>query len=429
MKQNVNKTTVRFGDLEWTTKNLESCYFSNGDFIPFAASKEEFLKYSKNGLPCRHFLDFNDQKMNLGFMYNEFAVKDSRGLGKDGFRVPTENEWKQIFQISGYLFEEDESHLWGSTVSYNQARKNNNIEALKDLKASKAWKTGKHKGTNKSFFSALPTNEELTICSWATKNFIERTSGSIFMGSNPNNRQIEVNFQTHDNSLNKQSFKQLLSNSAFVRLVRISDQHKQSVFEIDGKRWEKDSSLLDLLKKNKRFHYIDNKNKWEEAKKNGQPAYCFYNNNLTESSPLLNWHSVKDLVKKLPNGIKIANSNDYQDLFNSLSKNGNELRLLDVFHWKKYFIHFSLDDVETNSNNFGIQPLGCRIPKYITHWEGEALYSYEFTGKGTYAIFWTADSYLASFSIKESKISLKLIKIKSDSEEIGMGCPILLLKK
>jgi len=419
MKQNINKTTIRFGSLEWISTNLNTTNFSNGDFIPLAASQEEVAKYLENKQPCCHYLDFNEQNAHLGCLYNEFAIKDPRGLGMDAFRVPTEDEWKQAFHIAGYLFEEDENHLWDSTFDYNEIRKRNNLNAIKSLKDAKAWKSGNHKGNNKSGFSALPTNAELTSCSWATMNYVDNTSGSVHLGSNSFSKRIEVSFRTHFHAVR---------NTDFVRLVKECNQMGLPSYEFGGTHWESSFVEKEIIVNNPQFRYIEDGREWAEAQVSSTPTYCFYNNNIKESVPLLNWHAVEELSKQLPSNIQIAHSSDFKKLYNFLKLEGNELKLLAAFYWNRYFDHFSPKEIEKYTNSFGIRPFGGRILKYASHFDGKALYDYVFSGKGNVAEFWTADSCIATFSIEDSKVKLIIEQVKSNSAYTAMGLPVKVLK-
>jgi len=419
MRQKEDKPNVRFGNLEWTISNLNTTNFSNGDLIPLAATQEELANYLEKKQPCFHYPDFNEQNANLGFLYNEFAIKDPRGLGMDGFRVPTEDEWKQAFHIAGYLFEEDENHLWDSTFDYNEIRRKNNLNALKSLKDSKAWKSGNHKGNNKSGFSALPTNAELTACSWATMNYTDNTSGSVHMGSNSFSKRIEVFFRTHFHAVR---------NTDFVRLVKECNQVDLSSLEFEGKLWEISYVEKDFIVNNPLFEYIEDEREWGDAKKACKSAFCYYNNNIAEPVPLLNWYAVEELSKQLPSNIKIAHSDDFKKLYNFLKLEGNELKLLAAFYWNRYFDHFSPKEIEKYTNSFGIRPFGGRILKYASHFDGKALYDYVFSGKGNVAEFWTADSCIATFSIEDSKVKLRIEQVKSNSAYTAMGLPVKVLK-
>lgn len=425
MKQKEDKPTVRFGNLNWTTSNLNTTNFSNGDLIPLAATQDELAKYLENKQPCCHYLDFNEQYKHLGFLYNRFAIKDPRGLGMNGCRVPTEDEWKQAFHIAGYLFEEDENHLWDSTFGYNEIRRINNLNALKSLKDAKTWKSGNHKGNNKSGFSALPTNAELTACSWATMNYIDNTSGSVHMGSiYSSNKRIGVDFRR----LSHNYFGRSARHTGFVRLVKECNQIGWPGFEFEGKLWENSFVEKDFIENNPLFEYIEEKDEWGDAKKACKSAFCYYNNNIAEPVPLLNWYAVEELSKQLPSNIKIAHSDDFKKLYNFLKLEGNELKLFAVFNWNKYFDHFSPKEIEKYLNNIGIRPLGGRILKYVTHWDGEALYDYVYSGKGTVAKFWTADSCIVTFSIEDDIFKLRIEQVKSNSDNTAMGFPVKLLK-
>ena len=90
---------VSIGNQIWMTKNLGVSNFRNGDPIPEAKTKEEWLLAGKNGEPAWCYYDndpANGEK--YGKLYNWYAVNDLRGLAPVGYHVPSDSEWKQLIK-------------------------------------------------------------------------------------------------------------------------------------------------------------------------------------------------------------------------------------------------------------------------------------------------------------------------------------------
>ena len=86
--------TVKIGDQEWTTENLNLGHFQNGDIIQEAKTKEEWEKVGKNKEPAWCYYDNNSSNdKKYGKLYNFYAVIDPRGLAPNGWHVPTDAEW------------------------------------------------------------------------------------------------------------------------------------------------------------------------------------------------------------------------------------------------------------------------------------------------------------------------------------------------
>ena len=78
--------SVRIGNQEWMTRNLDVNRFRNGDLIPHLEFDEEWVVAEKNGQPAWCYYD-----------------NDPRGLAPEGWHIPTDKEWtilKKFLDIS-----------------------------------------------------------------------------------------------------------------------------------------------------------------------------------------------------------------------------------------------------------------------------------------------------------------------------------------
>ncbi len=120
--------TIHIGKDLWTSENLNTNKFRNGEAIPQAKSKEEWEDASNNGTPCWCYLNFNPANGKIyGKLYNWHAVNDSRGLAPEGWHIATAKDYADLLKHT------------------------NNAN---DLKSKPHWKL--KNGTNKFGFSALP---------------------------------------------------------------------------------------------------------------------------------------------------------------------------------------------------------------------------------------------------------------------------------
>jgi uncharacterized protein (TIGR02145 family) len=86
--------SVRIGNQEWMTRNLDVDRFRNGDIIPHVESDEEWKKAGENSQPAWCYYDNDPENgKKYGKLYNWYAVNDIRGLAPEGFHVPTDEEW------------------------------------------------------------------------------------------------------------------------------------------------------------------------------------------------------------------------------------------------------------------------------------------------------------------------------------------------
>jgi len=86
--------TVKIGNQEWMSKNLDFDYYVNGDPIPQVQNPKEW-EVLKTGAWCYH----NNEPRNglkYGKLYNWYAIKDSRGLAPNGFKIPCKKDFTEL---------------------------------------------------------------------------------------------------------------------------------------------------------------------------------------------------------------------------------------------------------------------------------------------------------------------------------------------
>jgi uncharacterized protein (TIGR02145 family) len=101
--------TVEIDIQEWMVENLNVSHFKNGDIIPEAKTTEDWIKAGKAKQPAWCYYE-NDYKYGTkyGKLYNWFAVNDQRGLGPEGWHIPTDNEWSELTEYLNWDVENNE---------------------------------------------------------------------------------------------------------------------------------------------------------------------------------------------------------------------------------------------------------------------------------------------------------------------------------
>ncbi|GAB3985929.1 hypothetical protein GCM10028807_02250 [Spirosoma daeguense] len=122
---------IQVGIQEWAPTNLDVAVFRNGDPIPEARTEAQWKRAWLDRKPAWCY--YNNDPANgkkYGKLYNWFAVNDPRGICPDGWRIPSNVEWRELVKAMGN----------------NSAKK---------LKAKTGW-DGTGSGTDQIGFSALP---------------------------------------------------------------------------------------------------------------------------------------------------------------------------------------------------------------------------------------------------------------------------------
>ena len=128
--------SVRIGNQEWQTKNLNVDRFRNGDMIQEARTSEEWVAAGENEEPVWSYFDNDAENGKIyGKLYNWFAVNDARGLAPDGWKIPSDEEWTTLAD-----------YLGGKNVAGGKMKSTDMTY----------WQSRNKLPTNESGFSALP---------------------------------------------------------------------------------------------------------------------------------------------------------------------------------------------------------------------------------------------------------------------------------
>jgi uncharacterized protein (TIGR02145 family) len=99
--------TGLIGNQMWMTQNFKEKSYNNGDPIPFAASEADWLDYAASETGCYAYFKYDTadgqygDNTDYGLYYNQFALKDSRGLLPDGWRLPTRQDFIDLDTETG----------------------------------------------------------------------------------------------------------------------------------------------------------------------------------------------------------------------------------------------------------------------------------------------------------------------------------------
>lgn len=116
---NVYETVMVAGEC-WIRSNLRVKHYRNGDPIPEIQDQNEWIN-TKEGAWCYYNNDpANEEK--YGLLYNFNAVLDPRGLGPEGWQVPSICEFHNVMTYYGYYNSGDkvrDPNYWQPAGNYN----------------------------------------------------------------------------------------------------------------------------------------------------------------------------------------------------------------------------------------------------------------------------------------------------------------------
>ncbi len=127
-------------------ENLKVTHYRDGTSIPHVTDNSEGPGLS-TGAYCAY--DNNESNVTTyGYLYNWYAVNDSRNIAPNGWHVPTDEEWKQLEMYLGMSESETNNYGWRGTNEGSKLAGNAELWPGGNLENNAAF--------GESGFSALP---------------------------------------------------------------------------------------------------------------------------------------------------------------------------------------------------------------------------------------------------------------------------------
>jgi len=140
--------TVIIGNQEWMAENLKTTTYRDGSPIPNVTDKDDWFNLKTDAYAWYN----NDEQEadKYGALYNWYTVENDKGLCPEGWRVPTDEDWKILEGMVDTKYEVGNSE-WDNKWLRG-------YDAGKRLKSQTGWYSGKHtvENTDDYGFSALP---------------------------------------------------------------------------------------------------------------------------------------------------------------------------------------------------------------------------------------------------------------------------------
>lgn len=134
---------VKIGEQWWMAENLKVRHYRNGNVIPNEKVNSEWARLIK-GAYCA-YANKDSLADIYGYLYNWYAVVDSRNIAPAGWHVPTDAEWKEM-----------EMYLGMSQTAADSTGFIGTDEGGKLKATTTHWNSPNTGATNETGFSVIP---------------------------------------------------------------------------------------------------------------------------------------------------------------------------------------------------------------------------------------------------------------------------------
>lgn len=135
---------IKIGNQWWTAENLKVTHYRNGDAIPNVTDGSVWSTLT-TGSYCMYD-NRADSADTYGYLYNWYAVDDSRHIAPQGWHVPTDMDWKELEMSLGMSRADADTIVWRGTDEGGKLKETGTAH----------WNDPNFGATNESGFSALP---------------------------------------------------------------------------------------------------------------------------------------------------------------------------------------------------------------------------------------------------------------------------------
>ncbi len=167
--------TVKIANQWWMAENLKVTHYRNGDAIPNITDHIEWT-----GLTSGAYCVYDNNTSNAdsyGYLYNWYAVKNSRNIAPPGWHVPSDEEWKELEMWLGMSQSEADRSGWRGTDEGGKLKETGTTH----------WNSPNTGATNETGFSALPSGHHYGGTAVYMGSYIYMGSYAYFWSSTESN--------------------------------------------------------------------------------------------------------------------------------------------------------------------------------------------------------------------------------------------------
>lgn len=179
--------TIKIGDRWWMTENLRTKKYQDGTPIKLIEnSNASEWKENTGGAYCVHTND-----VAPGLLYNWFAISNTKNIAPEGWRIPSDDDWKQLERSIGMNSEQADKTGWRGTTEGDKLKLENSDQTMYWQPYGEIW------GTNESGFRAMAGGYRMFDGTWGESS---AKTKAFFWSSTIQNGQVMYRYLDYQKS-------------------------------------------------------------------------------------------------------------------------------------------------------------------------------------------------------------------------------------
>lgn len=333
--------TIKIGSQVWTQKNLNIKHYRNQDPIPYIECPQEWAD-TKEGAWCRSDEGSDDTEED-GIIYNYYVLTDPRGIAPDGWRIPTNEDWKILIDYLG---------------GYETAGGK--------LKSKSGWREG-YRGEDiyenavgfdaPIFFPGLPSELEQRRYwgKWGEYYYRDRIGSMQRISSRPSPYEI---YYRASGIVIPSICSEL--NVAFLRCVKDVEIERKETIVIGPTEWMNRNLDVTHYRNGDPIPHVECPEEWANLE---EGAWCYFLNDPeigNNYGKIYNGYALLDPRGLAPEGYRIATDKDWKEGHRLKDSSRGIYVLKDNGHWKDGIVtqFYALGARDVSGRFYGGGPMG-----------------------------------------------------------------------
>jgi uncharacterized protein (TIGR02145 family) len=177
--------TIKIGNQWWMTENLKAKKYQDGTSIKLISNAVDWQQ-DTTGSYCEHTNDAAP-----GLLYNWYAISNSKSIAPKGWRIPSDEDWKELEKAMGMSAHEANKTSWRGSKEGDKLKIENSDQNMFWQPYGEIW------ATNESGFKAMAGGYRMFDGGWGESS---PKTKAFFWSSSIQNGQVWYRYLDYQRS-------------------------------------------------------------------------------------------------------------------------------------------------------------------------------------------------------------------------------------